>query len=59
MNNIEKDTLSFLSELERNNNRDWFNDHKHLYLKAKDNMETVVNQIISGVSDFDKSIERL
>jgi len=59
MSNIEKDTLNFLSELERNNNRDWFNDYKHLYLKAKDNMETVVDQIISGVSDFDKSVERL
>ena len=59
MKNIEKDTLNFLSELERNNNRDWFNDNKHLYLKAKDNMENVVNQIISGVSDFDKSVERL
>lgn len=59
MKNIEKDTLNFLSELERNNNRDWFNDNKHLYLKAKDNMENVVNQIISGVSDFDQSVERL
>jgi len=56
---INPETLNFLSTLEINNNRDWFNENKNLYLKAKENVENVVNEIISGISEFDKSVERL
>ena len=59
MKTVHPETLHFLSQLEINNNRDWFNDNKNLYLQAKDNVETVVNEIISGVSEFDDSMERL
>jgi len=58
-NLIHPETLSFLSTLEINNNREWFNENKQLYLQAKENVENVVNEIISGVSEFDKSVERL
>ena len=58
-NIINPETLNFLSTLEINNNRDWFNENKQLYLQAKENVENVVNEIISGVSEFDKSVERL
>ncbi len=59
MNFIEKETLNFLSSLAINNNRDWFNENKSLYLKAKENVENVVNEVICGIAQFDKSVERL
>lgn len=31
MNSISKSTLDFLKELKRNNNRDWFNEHKPVF----------------------------
>jgi uncharacterized protein (TIGR02453 family) len=35
---IDKKTLSFLKELSKNNNREWFAEHKDEYLKAQENM---------------------
>lgn len=58
-NLIKPETLNFLSTLEINNNREWFIENKQLYLNAKENVENVVNEIISGVQEFDKSVERL
>lgn len=55
---VNPKTLNFLSQLEINNNREWFNENKNLYLQAKENFENIVNEIISQVADFDKSIER-
>ena len=56
---INPETLRFLSTLEINNNREWFNENKPLYLEAKANFENVVNEIIAEVSGFDESVERL
>lgn len=56
---VNKETLNFLSTLEINNNREWFNENKNLYLDAKANVENVVNEIISEVAEFDSSVERL
>ncbi|MCD9855897.1 DUF2461 domain-containing protein [Epilithonimonas sp. JDS] len=56
---VNKETLNFLSTLEINNNREWFNENKQLYLDAKANVENVVNEIISEVAEFDASVERL
>ncbi len=56
---INPETLTFLSQLEINNNREWFNENKGLYLLAKANVENVVDAIITDVANFDKSVERL
>lgn len=56
---INPETLKFLSTLEINNNREWFNENKLLYLEAKANFENVVNEIIAEVAEFDESVERL
>lgn len=56
---VNKETLNFLSTLEINNNREWFNENKQLYLDVKANVENVVNEIISEVAEFDSSVERL
>lgn len=56
---INPETFKFLSTLEINNNREWFNENKQLYLEAKANFENVVNEIIAEVAEFDESVERL
>lgn len=35
---IKQDTLQFLSKLQKNNNREWFQENKHLYDAAYSNM---------------------
>lgn len=42
---IEKSTLEYLKKLHKNNNRDWFADHKETYLKAQQNAKDVFNSI--------------
>jgi uncharacterized protein (TIGR02453 family) len=56
---VSPEVLNFLSTLEINNNREWFNENKQRYLQIKENFENVVNEIISEVADFDSSVERL
>lgn len=58
-NQIKISTLNFLSKLEINNNRDWFNENKNLYVDAQQNFITVVDDIIQGISNFDGSVEKL
>jgi uncharacterized protein (TIGR02453 family) len=42
---LEKSTLNFLKDLQKNNNRDWFADHKDTYLKAQQNAKSVFSEI--------------
>ncbi len=53
---IEKETLTFLSNLKANNNRDWFTEHKKDYQRAKDNFLAVTEKLIHGLSAFDEDI---
>jgi uncharacterized protein (TIGR02453 family) len=46
MNNLAP-VLDFLSELEKNNARPWFEDHRDGYLIAKDLFEDLVNEVIA------------
>ena len=48
--------ISFLQELSTNNNKEWFDAHKPVYLEAKKSMELLVNQVIQKISAFDSSI---
>ena len=56
---IKKETLAFLKQLEKNNNREWFNAHKDAYLQAMDNFNAFVSRLISGAGKFDKSVSSL
>ncbi|MBA3664843.1 MAG: DUF2461 domain-containing protein [Bacteroidetes bacterium] len=47
----------FLKQLKSNNNKDWFDSHKDQYLKAKEEFENLVEEVIKGVRKFDKKIE--
>lgn len=48
--------FSFLKNLKSNNNKEWFDAHKQTYLDAKQEFESYVDKLISGIAKFDKKI---
>jgi len=56
---IMKNILSFLEELTRNNNRDWFNENKKAYQDALDTFREFIGTILVGVSKTDPSVGSL
>ncbi len=48
--------LSFLKELNDNNNREWFNENRGKYETAKMDFEVFMNSIIPGIYKIDPSI---
>ncbi len=51
---IEKSTITFLKALEKNNDREWFHDHKNQYVLAQDNMKEVASKIQSALNKKDE-----
>ncbi len=56
---IQKSTLDFLKTLKKNNNKDWFDKNKDKYLAAKQNIETMTDELIKSFSAFDKKLSGL
>ncbi len=50
------DILFFLSELSKNNNREWFSDNKEKYLKVKNDFEQIIQEFIPRIRSIDSSI---
>jgi len=48
--------LDFLKSLKSNNNREWFNENKQLYLQSSEEFKRFVNQLIAGINEFDNSV---
>lgn len=42
---INKSTIKFLKDLRRNNNREWFAEHKPKYVKAHENIKSVMSEL--------------
>lgn len=53
---IQKSTIGFLKKIKTNNNRDWFEKNKNLYMVAKDDVEKNIEEILNGIRKFDKRI---
>lgn len=51
--------LTFLKELDKNNNRDWFNQNKNLYLEALDEFRGITGNLIKGITSFDPALGNL
>ena len=51
-----KTIIDYLSKLESNNNREWFNSHKSEYLDSKKQFDELVESIIREIRKFDDSI---
>lgn len=53
---IDKETVSFLKNLEAINNRDWLQANKKEFEKAKDNFAAFTGELIDGISRFDPEV---
>ena len=51
--------LQFLRDVMANNNRPWFQQHKDMYLAAKEDFERGVAAAISRISTFDSSVAHI
>ncbi|NND95656.1 MAG: DUF2461 domain-containing protein [Flavobacteriales bacterium] len=56
MDHISADTLKFLKELKKNNNRDWFQKHKKRYELAQAGLIDFVDQLTPALAKFDKNL---
>ncbi|MBU8884042.1 DUF2461 domain-containing protein [Kaistella sp. DKR-2] len=53
---IESTTLNFLRNLTKNNNREWFAEHKEKYISAQENVISFVENLIENIGEFDGEI---
>jgi uncharacterized protein (TIGR02453 family) len=53
---IKSGTFDFLSELARNNNRDWFHENKVRHDEARANVIEFVAELIAGLSKIDSIV---
>ena len=49
--------LSFLRNLEANNNKPWFDAHKNEYQEARAHFNDIVEKLIEGIMAFDPSVK--
>lgn len=54
-----KQVLNFLSQIQDNNTRMWFEDHRSEYMEATAVFTAFVEQLIQGISRFDPTISGL
>ena len=53
---INKNTLKFLKDLKLNNSKEWLDENKKSYENAKNNILTLTSELITSISDLDKTI---
>ncbi len=51
-----QNTLEFLKKLSKNNNKEWFEKNKNIYLQAKEEFEKTVESLIPAIHKFDKQV---
>lgn len=51
-----KDTYNFLKRLKKNNNREWFNDHKEEYVVLRKKWEADISCLISLMGEYDDDL---
>jgi uncharacterized protein (TIGR02453 family) len=51
---IKRDSINFLEELSKNNNREWFNKHKDRYTEARNNIIAFADALIVEMNKHDK-----
>lgn len=56
---MQSSTLQFLRNLEKNNNREWFNENKKLYQEAQQDVISFVEKLIEEMADFDEEMGKL
>ncbi|XOV93640.1 MAG: DUF2461 domain-containing protein [Bacteroidota bacterium] len=56
MPKITQSTFQFLTDLKKNNDRDWFHGHKKVYEKAKQEFTEFIDALIIEIAKFDKEV---
>lgn len=51
---ITSQTIEFLSDITKNNNREWFQEHKHIYDKTYDQFKEFVGNLRIAMGQYDK-----
>ncbi|OFY45155.1 MAG: TIGR02453 family protein [Bacteroidetes bacterium GWF2_40_14] len=54
-----KNIIQFLNQLQNNNHREWFEDHRAEYKEAQSVFNIYVEKLISGIASFDPLIKNL
>lgn len=54
-----KKCIDFLTQLDCNNNREWFNANRAFYTEAKNEFTAFMTALIDGIAEFDDSIRGL
>lgn len=53
---MTSEIMAFLTDLNENNNREWFNEHKKRYKEVKKQFEFLVELLIGKIAEFDEDI---
>lgn len=56
---LQKQTLSFLKDLAKNNNREWFETNRKKYESARQDFTALADEIIKGFCKKDRDFEQL
>lgn len=56
---INTSTFKFLKKLEKNNNREWFNENKDLYVEAQQDVLSFLEKLIEEIAEFDEEILKI
>ncbi|MBI2730794.1 MAG: DUF2461 domain-containing protein [Sphingobacteriales bacterium] len=56
---LQAPTLKFLKDLNKNNNKTWFEKNKNNYALAKEDVENTVTKILKGFDKIDKEVAEL
>jgi len=59
MAKIYPESLQFLSELKKNNNREWFQAHKREYERIRKNFEDFSTVLLENLKSFDETLRNL
>jgi uncharacterized protein (TIGR02453 family) len=56
---INKSTLTFLTAIKKNNNKEWFEKNKEKYILAKDNVAEMIDGFLKEATKFEKGFAGL
>ena len=56
---INQSVLSFLKDLKKNNNREWFEANRHVYNQAREDVITFMNELIQEITLFDTGVANM
>ncbi len=56
---LQKETLKFLKDLKKNNNKPWFEEHRKAYEAAKSDFEKLTVTVLKTTASFDTTVANL